>query len=44
MKRIFKNIAWLIISGLSIVSCDSSSDAVTPTITASTFEFVYEVI
>lgn len=41
MKLSFKKIGLFILLGLSIVSCDSSSDSVTPTVVPSTFDFIY---
>jgi hypothetical protein len=41
MKTIFKNIGLVILLGLSIVSCDSSSDSITPVVVPDTFNHLY---
>jgi hypothetical protein len=41
MKKIIKNLAKTFLLGITIVSCDSTSDSVTPTVIPSTFEFLY---
>jgi hypothetical protein len=41
MKNTFKNIGLTFLLGITLTSCDSSADAVTPAVVPSTFEFLF---
>jgi hypothetical protein len=41
MRNTFKNIGLSVVLGLSLASCDSTPDAVTPAVVPSTFEFLW---